>query len=199
MVGVSRNFYSCCFGSNNLLSKYFILFFKIYLFFFLMSHSYLYINALYSICSATIACLFLQIHSVQSFHRPCPWHSNWPCYILWLSWCCSFSVLFVNLDSLSSFYYLGYCHRSHSYDSFLLLIFCLACYNICTWYFLFHLCAGSQILVGRPLKCLSFFGFDFWKLLTGKCCLLNCMAALSTIRSTWTMCTIRSTWMGYTF
>ena len=119
--------------------------------------------------------------------------------LLWLSWCCSFLVLFVNLDSLSSFYYLGYCRRSHSYVSFLLLIFCLACYNVCTYYFLFHLCAGSQVLVGRPLKCLSLFGFDLWKLLTEKYCLLNCMAVLSTIRSTWTMCTIRSRRTGYTF
>ena len=67
-------------------------------------------------------------------------------------------------------------------------------------YILFHLCADSQVLVGRPLKCLLIFGFDFWKLLTEKYCLLNnCMAALHRIRSVWTMCTIRSTWMGYTF
>ena len=103
------------------------------------------------------------------------------------------------LRVLSSFYYLDYCHWSHSYLSFLLLIFCLACYYVCTLNFLFYLCAGSQVLVGRPLKCLSFFGFDFWKLLTEEYCLLNCMVALIMIRSTWSMCTIRSTWTGYTF
>nr|POE87196.1 hypothetical protein CFP56_75027 [Quercus suber] len=41
--------------------------------------------------------------------------------------------------------------------------------------------AGSPVLVGRLLKCLSFFSFDVWKLLTEKYCLLNCMEALSTI------------------
>ena len=108
--------------------------------FFLLSHSYLYINALYSISSATIACLLLLIHSVQCFHRPSPRHSNWPCYILWLSWCCSFSVLFVNLDSLSSFYYLGYCPRSHSYLSFLLLSYfvrLVTTYVLNTFYFIY--------------------------------------------------------------
>ena len=164
-----------------------------------MSHSYLHKNALYSISSATIACLLLLIHSVQCFHRPSPWHSNWPCYILWLSWCCSFSVLWIwtvwvvfiilvtitDVILTSVFFY--------SYFVWLVTTYVLK-------YILFHLCADSQVLVGRPLKCLLIFGFDFWKLLTEKYCLLNnCMAALHRIRSVWMMCTIRSTWMGYTF